>query len=45
MAFDFKNTKQDNTMNQEDENQFRDDIICQFYEKILNLIKLEIIGT
>ena len=43
MAFYFKNTKKDIIMTQKDEEDYRNNIICRFCEKILNLIKLEII--
>ena len=43
MAFYFKNTKKDIIMTQEDEEKNKNINICRFCEKILNLIKFEII--
>ena len=43
MAVYFKNTNKDTIMTDEDEEDYRNNIICRFCEKILNLIKLEII--
>ena len=45
MAFYFENTKKDIIMTEENEEDFRNDNICRFWKKILNLIKLEIIVT
>ena len=45
MAFYFKNTKKDIIMTEENEEDYRINNICRFCEKILNLIKLEIIVT
>ena len=45
MAFYFKNTKKDIVMTEEDEEDYRNNIICHFVKKILSLIKLEIIVT
>ena len=45
MAFYFKNTKKDIIMKKKDEEDFRNNNICDFVKKILNLIKLEIIVT
>ena len=43
MAFYFKNIKKDNIMTEDDEEDYENDKIRRFYEKQLNLIKLEII--
>ena len=43
MAFYFKNTRKDTIMIEEDEEDFRNNNVCRFCEKRLNLIKLEII--
>ena len=45
MAFYFENTKKDIIMTEENEEDFRNDNVCRFWKKILNLIKLEIIVT
>ena len=45
MAFYFKNTKKDIIMTEEADEDFRNNNICRFCEKILNLIKLAIIVT
>ena len=43
LAFYFKNTRKDTIKTNEDEGDYRINNICRFCEKILNLIKLEII--
>ena len=43
MAFYFKNTNKDIIMTQGDEEDYRSNNICRLCEKVLNLIKLEII--
>ena len=43
MAFCFKNTKKDIIMTEKDEEHYKNTKICRFCEKILILIKLEII--
>ena len=43
MAFYFENTKKDIIMAEEDKEYYRNNNICRFLKKILNLIKLEII--
>ena len=45
MAFYFKNTNKDIIMTGENEEDYRNNKICRFCEKILNLINLEIIVT
>ena len=45
MTFFFKNTNREIVMTDKDEENFRNDKICRFCEKILNVIKLEIIVT
>ena len=45
MAFYFVNTNKDIIMTGEDEEDYRINNICRFCEKILNLIKSEIIVT
>ena len=44
MAFYFK-TKKDINMTEKDEEDYRKNNFCRFCEKIMNLIKLEIIVT
>ena len=44
MDFYFKKTEKDIIMTEEDEEDFKKNIICRFCEKILILIKLEIIA-
>ena len=43
MVFYFEDTNKDNIMTEKDEEEYRSNNICRFCEKILNLIKLEII--
>ena len=43
MAFYFKNFKKDIIMTGKDEKDYRNNNVCGFCEKILNLIKLEIL--
>ena len=43
MTFYFKNTNKDTVMTEENDEEYRNNNICQFCEKILNLTKLEII--
>ena len=45
MAFYCKNTMKDFIMTEDDEEDFSNNNICRFCEKILNLVKLEIIVT
>ena len=45
IAFFFKNTEKDIIMTEEDEENIEIINICRFFEKKLNLIKLEIIIT
>ena len=45
MAFYFKKSKKENIMTEEDKEHYKNNNICRFCEKILNLIKSEIIVT
>ena len=45
MAFYFKNTKKDIIMTQEDEEDYKNNNICRFCEKILNQIRFVITVT
>ena len=45
ITFYFKDTKKDIIMTEEDEEDYRNNNICRFFEKSLNLIKLEVIVT
>ena len=45
ITFSFKNTNKDIIMTKEDQEDVKNNNICRFCEKILNLIKLEIIVT
>ena len=42
MAFYFKNTQEDVIITEKDEEDFKNNDVCRFYEKKLRLIKLEI---
>ena len=45
MAFCFKSTKKHIILTEEDEEDFKNNDVCQFCEKKMNLLKLEIIVT
>ena len=45
IAFYIENTKKDIIMTEEDEQEYKNNNICRFCEKTLNLVKFEIIVT